>query len=163
MLECTYLTSCVILYFVVDMVDLVILVFNIQILVLWECVIVHFVPVNWSALKFVWLPPPAYIYIYTLDIYTIDESSLVKIMVCCLFGTKPLSNQMMNLYQLNHLKYISVKFSSRFQTFSLKEINSKLPSAECQPFCSGFIVLTLKQLGYLFKTKFIFLFFFLKM
>ena len=55
-------------------------------------------------------------------------STLVQIMACCLFGTKPLSKPMLGYCQLDHLEQNSVKFYSKYKTFhSRKYIWKWLP------------------------------------
>ena len=44
-------------------------------------------------------------------------SSLVHVMACCLFATKPLSKPMLGYYQLDPWEQTSVNFKSKFKTF----------------------------------------------
>ena len=60
-------------------------------------------------------------------------SALVQIMVCRLFGAKPLSKPMMGYCQLQPGEQILIKL----QNFSLTKMHLKISSAKWQPLCPG--------------------------
>ena len=69
------------------------------------------------------------------------KSSLVQIMACCLCGTKPSSEPVLTFCENEPL---ATKFSEilfEILRFSFKKMNSKMCSANRQPFCLGLNVL----------------------
>ena len=48
-------------------------------------------------------------------------SALAQIMACHLFGTKPLSDSVLNYYQMDPWEQILVKFWSKYKTFHYKK------------------------------------------
>ena len=46
---------------------------------------------------------------------------MVQVMACRLFGAKPLPQQMLNYYQLDHKEHTSVKFESEYRIFCTKK------------------------------------------
>ena len=69
--------------------------------------------------------------------------TLVQLMACRLFGTKPLSQPKLPYCQLDPKEHISVKFYLKFN-FSFKEIHLEM-SAKWRPFCLSLNVLTTKE------------------
>ena len=68
--------------------------------------------------------------------------TLVQIMACRLFGTKPLSEPMLTYCQLGPEEHISVKFHLKFKSFHSRKTTWKcLSSAKWEPFCLGLNVL----------------------
>ena len=75
---------------------------------------------------------PAHIYV----------SPLVQIMVCCLCGTKPLS-ELMCWIDVNSIRPSGTNFSENLTSiphFSYDKMHLNISSAECQPYCSYFCV-----------------------
>ena len=63
--------------------------------------------------------------------------ALVQVMVCRLFGTKPIPGPTLNCCQLDPWEQISVTFLFEILTFSFKKLCSEMSSARWWPFCSG--------------------------
>ena len=64
-------------------------------------------------------------------------SSLVQVMACCLFGTKPLPKPMLAYCQLDSWEHISVKFELEFYHFHSRKCNWKCRLPNWRPFCPG--------------------------
>ena len=64
-------------------------------------------------------------------------SSLVQVMACCLFGTKPLPETMLPVCQLNPWEQISMKFLSEFYHFHSRKCIWKCCLPQWRPLCSG--------------------------
>ena len=69
------------------------------------------------------------------------QPSLVQIMACCLFGTKPLSEPMLAFCELDPWEQTSVKFSMKFKNFHSRKTFLKMLSTKWQPFRLGLNVL----------------------
>ena len=65
------------------------------------------------------------------------RSSLVQVMACCLFGTKPLPETMLTYCQLDSWEHISVKFESEFYHFHSRKCSWKCRLPKWRPFCPG--------------------------
>ena len=80
--------------------------------------------------------------------------SLDKIMACCLFGIKPLSEPMLTYFQLNHNDGISMKIYLKLKKFHSIKCIWKLSSSKWQPFCLTLNMLTgewyMKNLKYIY-------------
>ena len=59
--------------------------------------------------------------------------AMVEIMACRLFGTKPLSNPMLDYCQLDKLQWILIKI----QKFSFTKLHLKISSMKWRPCCPG--------------------------
>ena len=70
------------------------------------------------------------------------KSTLVQVMACCWFGTKPLHEPMLTSCPLDPWKQTLAKFEIEMQNFSFMKIHLKMSSAKCWPFCSGIVDLT---------------------
>ena len=96
----------------------------------------HFFGMNWytQSVAVTWLinsspPRAAYKCQWTV-------SALVQIMACRLYGTKPLSEPMLDHYQLDPWEQSSVKFFLiKIQNFSFMKMHVKISSVEWGPFC----------------------------
>ena len=62
-------------------------------------------------------------------------SSLVQVIACRLFGTKPLPEPMRNDCQLDSWEQISVKFESDFYRFHSRKCNWQCRLPKWRPFC----------------------------
>ena len=62
-------------------------------------------------------------------------------MACRLFGAKPLSEPIVDYYQLDPWEQISGKMDSKYNNFSCRKMNLKMSSAKWWPFCLGLDVL----------------------
>ena len=62
-------------------------------------------------------------------------SSLVQVMACRLFGTKPLAEPMLACSQLDSWEQLSVKFKSEFYHFHSRKFIWKCRLPKWQPFC----------------------------
>ena len=65
-----------------------------------------------------------------------NGSLLVQVMACML-GAKPLPESKLYWFQWVSQQYIPMKFCLEIPLFSFKKMYFKIPSAKCQPFCSG--------------------------
>ena len=63
-----------------------------------------------------------------------NRQSLIQIMACCLFSTKPLSKPVLTC-QLDPWEHISLTFGSKYDNFHWKKNSFRMYSAEWWPFC----------------------------
>ena len=71
-----------------------------------------------------------------------SRTSLIQIMACRLFDTKPISEPMLEYCQLDHWEQTLVKFYSNSNIF-IHKIHMKISSVKLRPFHVGLIVLTI--------------------
>ena len=64
-------------------------------------------------------------------------STLVQIMACCLFGTKPLSKQMLGYCELDPRGTNFSEILIKIQNFSFTKMHLKISSVKRRPFCPG--------------------------
>ena len=65
------------------------------------------------------------------------RSSLVQVMVCCLFSAKPLPEPMLRYCQLDSWEQVSVKFEQEFYHFHSRKCIWKYCLPKWPPFCQG--------------------------
>ena len=69
-------------------------------------------------------------------------SALVQIMACRLYGAKPLYEPMLDYYQLGPLGTTVSEILIIKKKISFMKMHLKISSADCQPFCFSFNMLT---------------------